>query len=282
MSVAVATPVPAVRRRMRFGRLLKKERQADHSVALGLYFVPWLFLGYVICGVLDVSRNSRRTLETVDRYFAGNGLWTWLFSPINLLIDLLSLPYRNKGIFQLSDLPAGHQKEIQDVIAAAYKRNVIGQLDERLGDHKRGMIFFKWYGRNIQTSIEIPEFHEKYKYIRTIGVSVFNRKSSTAKHYGPLRLSYRVLYNINRIEDPNAYIQVGRHIHRWRDEQLFIFDDTLQHRSCNETDILRYCLFVDIIRPSLVPWVLRGGMVVLQIVLSPFLPSFFKRWVMIK
>ena len=83
----------------------------------------------------DVGRNSRRTLETVDRYFAGNGLWTSLFSPVNLFIDLLCLPHRNNGIFKLTDLPKGHQKEINEVIDAAYSQDVIGQLDQRLGDN---------------------------------------------------------------------------------------------------------------------------------------------------
>ena len=31
---------------------------------------------------------------------------------------------------------------------------------------------------------------------------------------------------------------------------LFIFDDTLIHQSFNEEDDLRYCAFIDIIRPS--------------------------------
>src|SRR5438105_2389207 len=151
MSVAIAT---SARRRMRPGRLAKKSLKRLVPVALGLYFVPWLFIAYLLCGLLDVRRNTRRTLETVDRYFAGNGLWTWLFSPINLLIDLLCLPYRNRGIFRLADLPLRHQLEIREVIAAAHYRNVIALLDERLGDNKRGMIFFKWYGKNIQTSVD--------------------------------------------------------------------------------------------------------------------------------
>ena len=33
-------------------------------------------------------------------------------------------------------------------------------------------------------------------------------------------------------------------------DKLFIFDDTLLHVSANETDQLRYCIFVDILRPS--------------------------------
>ena len=143
------------------------------------------------------------------------------------------------------------------------------------------MIFFKWYGKNIRTSTDIPEFHKKYKNIRTIGVSVFNKKSSTAKHYGPLRLSYRVLYNINRDRDRTPTSRSRRH-------SPLVGQSTVHLRRHVATPVVQrdgrpaYRLFVDIIRPSLVPWVLRGGLFVFQIVLSPFLPSFFKRWIIIK
>lgn len=267
---------------MSFPRLIRKVINRVVPIVFGLYFVPWLFIAYVLCGLIDVSRNTRRTLETIDRYFAGNGLWTWILSPLNLLVDLLSLPYWNRGIYKLSDLPAGHQQEIQKVIAIAYSRGVIRQVDEKLGEHKRGMMIFKWYGKNIETSVEIPEFHERYRYIRTIGVSIFNSRSSTAKHYGPLRVTFRVLYNLNPINDPNAYIKVGRYVHRWKDQRLFIFDDTLQHQSCNETNAVRYCLFVDILRPSLVPWLLGGILFLMRLALAPFLPRFFKRWAILK
>ena len=69
-----------------------------------------------------------------------------------------------------------------------------------------------------------------------IGVSIFNKKASTGLHFGPLRLTLRVLYNINTIDDPNVYVTVGDVTHRWRDGKLFIFDDTLQHQSVNESD----------------------------------------------
>src|SRR5438132_537104 len=74
-------------------------------VALAAYFFPVFFLIYLVLGLLDFARNKRRTLAALDRYFAIRGFSTWLLSPFNLLMDLFTLPYRNKGVYQLSDLP---------------------------------------------------------------------------------------------------------------------------------------------------------------------------------
>src|SRR5579872_2857468 len=59
------------------------------------YFFPKIMLFYAICGAYDVSRNRPVTAETLRRYFIGNGVGTWLVSPFNCLLDLLSLPYVN-------------------------------------------------------------------------------------------------------------------------------------------------------------------------------------------
>ena len=115
------------------------------------------------------------------------------------------------------------------------------------------MIFFKWYGENIDTFVNAPAFHRPWKYVQTIGVSVFNKKVSTSKHFGPIRPTLRILYNLNDIDDNSAYIVVGNVTHYWKDGKLFIFDDTLMHQSFNESDKIRYCLFVDMLRPSPLP-----------------------------
>jgi len=73
-----------------------------------------------------------------------------------------------------------------------------------------------------------------------------------------VRASMRVLYNINDITDTSAYIIVGDTTHYWRDNKLFIFDDTLQHLSANETDRLRYCMYLDILRPSPFPGIMAA------------------------
>lgn len=260
----------------------KKTLKRVVPLAAGLYWLPWILLAYIGCGLLDVLRNTRRTLSTVDRYFAGNGVFTWLLAPFNLLTDLLCLPFRNKGVYQLTDLPEEYQKEIKEVIAAAHNRDLIGALEAKLGDKKRGMIFFKWYGKNIPASVDMPEYHKKYRFIRTIGVSIFNKKQSTGKHYGPLRVTLRVLYNINTIDDPNVYIRVGNHTHVWRENKLFIFDDTLQHKSCNESDAVRYCLFVDILRPSLIPSVMSGLLAGVRMLMAPFRAVFYQNWSFIR
>jgi beta-hydroxylase len=264
--------------------LRQSKKMLERLIPLGLmaYFIPKLLIVYVIAGMIDVFRNRPLALSTLNRYFFGNGNLTWFLAPFNLLMDLFCLPYWNKGIFQLTDLPKRYQSEIQTLIDAAHSRNLVSALESKMGEKKRGMFFFQWYGKLIQTSLDIPEFQTRYKYIRTIGVSIFNKKQSTGKHYGPLRVTYRVLYNINTIDDPNVYVGVGNHIHRWRDGKLFIFDDTLQHDSHNESDAVRYCLFVDILRPSLVPWLLGSIVTAIRLMLAPVRRVFYKHWTMIK
>ena len=274
---------PALRpRSINVGRLVKKTLKRVVPLTLALVFIPWGLAVYVALGLLDFSRNSRRTLTTLDRYFAGNGVFTWLLSPFNLLMDLLALPYWNRGVYQLADLPAGHQAEIQTLIGAAHKRDIIGLLESKMGEKKRGMIFFKWYGKNLPTTVDVPEFHAKYQYVRTVGVSIFNKKASTGLHFGPLRVTLRVLYNVNTIDNPDVYVTVGDVTHRWRDGKLFIFDDTLQHQSVNESDGMRYCLFVDILRPSLVPWLFSGILTAIRLAIAPLRAIFYKHWSFIK
>jgi beta-hydroxylase len=251
-------------------------------LALGIYFIPGLLAAYVGLGLLDFLRNRRRTLGTLDRYFAGNGFITWLLSPFNLLMDVICLPYWNRGIYQLSDLPRPYQDEINAMVEAARQSNLVAKLDEKMQGTRRGMIFFKWYGKNVKTSVDVPAFHRPYHYIRTIGVSIFNTKQSTGKHFGPLRVTLRVLYNINAITSENVFIKVGNQINYWRDSKLFIFDDTLQHQSCNQSDEVRYCMFVDILRPSLFPGVMSAILACVRVVIARFNFAFYKHWAFIK
>lgn len=284
----VAPSAPAKRQRSQTVRIVVKVLKRVVPLALGIWLgvlfpvVGYVLLALVACGLLDVLRNTQRSVATLDRYFAGNGVFTWLLSPFNLLMDLLCLPYWNRGVYKLDDLPPGHQEEIKTLIDAAHKRNLIGLLEEKLGEKKRGMIFFKWYGKDLPTSVEMPEYHAKYKYIRTIGVSIFNKKQSTGRHYGPLRVTLRVLYNINPVDSPDVYIEVGNKVHRWRDNPLFIFDDTLQHQSVNEADAVRYCLFVDMLRPSPWPWLMGGILTAIRLLIAPFRAIFYGHWSFIK
>ncbi|MFY9758893.1 MAG: hypothetical protein WAK32_00610, partial [Xanthobacteraceae bacterium] len=57
------------------------------------FFFPKIALFYALCGAYDVSRNTGLKLSTLRRYFIGNGFLVWMLSPINILLDLLSLPY---------------------------------------------------------------------------------------------------------------------------------------------------------------------------------------------
>jgi beta-hydroxylase len=237
-------------------RVARQIAKVAFIVVLAVFF-PKIVVGYVLCGLYDVSRNDERTISSFERYFLGNGLLTWLLSPVNVLLDLLSLPYINKGVYQLEDLPAGHQREIVSLIEAASRQGLVSQLQQAASAQTRSMFFYKWYGANVESIARVPEFHNEYKWITTIGVSVFNKKQSTSKHFGPLRATLRVLYNLDEVADDATYIVVGRTTQYWRDKRLFIFDDTLLHQSFNGSDKPRYCLFVDIVRPTLMPGLFR-------------------------
>ncbi len=222
------------------------------------YFFPKIALFYAICGAYDVSRNTDLKPSTIRRYFLGNGVLLWMLSPINILLDLLSLPYINKGVYRLEDLPQGHQDEIRRLMRAADDADLPRQVEERSKENKRSIIIWRYYGVKSDAIVDVPAFHEPWTYIRTIGLSVFNKKNSTSYHFGWMRASLRVLYNINDIKDASAYIIVGDTTHYWRDNKLFIFDDTLLHMSANETDQLRYCMYLDILRPSPFPAVMAA------------------------
>lgn len=239
-------------------------------------------LAFFGLGVYDLGRNKRVDAAGIKRYFTGNGLFTWLLSPVNTLLDILSLPYINKGIYKLEDLPPSHQAEIQRLIDAAHKENLVEKMAEKIKDNPRTMFFFKWYGQDVKNDIDVPSFHENYKYIKTIGVSVFNKKQSTSKHFGPMRATLRVLYNVNDMKDKTAYIEVGDCFHYWQDEKLFIFDDTLQHQSFNDSDNVRYCLFVDILRPCLLPGLLSAFVSLLCVLLKGVNNVFYKNWKVVK
>ncbi len=274
-TVAVRQEQPAL-------RFLRRGAKRLVPFLLLLWFLPRVLAAYLVLGALDVRRNRPLQWSTIERYFTGNGVLTWILSPFNLLLDLLALPYTNRGVFKLADLPPGHQEEIRTLIEATRTREVIRLLDAKLGDQKRGMIFFKWYGANIPVAVDVPEFHQEYRYIRTIGVSIFNKRASTGLHFGPVRASFRVLYNINPIDNPDVYIEVGGTKYRWKDDQLFIFDDTLEHQSVNQSDNVRYCLFVDILRPSGMPAVMSGILAGIGLLLQPFKSVFYKNWTFLK
>lgn len=245
-------------------------------------FLLKLSLLIAACGAYDVARNKNLDKSVARRYFLGNGVLTWVLSPFNTLLDILALPYVNKGVYDLTDLPPSHQKEIERLIDAANKENLVGKMEELVKGQARTMIFWKWYGSNVDSVIDIPAFHEDYTYVQTIGLSVFNKKQSTSKHFGPFRATLRVLYNINDLDDRNAYIEVGDVKHYWCEKKLFIFDDTLMHQSFNETEKVRYCLFVDILRPALSPAPFAAVVSLVRVFMSSVNHIFYNKWTVIK
>src|SRR5262252_3987884 len=141
--------------------LLRRVAQPCVLVVLA-YVFPKMAIFYAICGLYDVSRN-RVNVTTLRRYFLGNGFATWALSPINVFLDLISLPYINRGVYQLGDLPTAQREEVTRLIQAAKDVDLVRQLDERAKENERTMIFFRWYGVNVHTFLDVPAFHQPWK-----------------------------------------------------------------------------------------------------------------------
>lgn len=134
------------------------------GVLLLIYCFPrscLVFLLLVVCcGVYDFLRNGLYDRDTIKKYFIGNGRNTWVLAPFNTLLDLLSS--RNRHVYTMNDLPPAWREDLQQVIddAMARKDEIISYLDERMAEKKRGMLFFQWYGRPIETTLDIPQLRE--------------------------------------------------------------------------------------------------------------------------
>jgi aspartyl/asparaginyl beta-hydroxylase (cupin superfamily) len=247
-------------------------------LAAAFYLIPTVTTILIVCGALDVSRHRKITYQLIEKYFMGNGIGTWLLSPVNLIADLFS--YRNKGQYALADLPPAHREEIETCVQALLdnRDRLKAHIAKTMGESKRTMLTFKWYDAKQDTDLTIPAFDKEYRFIKTIALSVFNTRERTSWHFGPLRLTFRVLYNLDPIDSRDVYIEVDDKVHYWSDNPLFIFDDTMFHRSINDVDHVRYCLFMDIVRPNHVQRAFNIGVQVASVTSGWFKKMFYKNW----
>ena len=255
------------------------------AIALALWLAPtwvslYVALPFLALGVYDVFRNDfPNSGPLLKRYFAGNGLFTWLMSPVNVVMDILSKPLPKTAT--IDDLPQECRSELEGVLDVLMSNRdmLIQQINASMGASARGMVFFRWYGRS--TGVALPGLEDAGAYVKTIGVSTFKPKTATKHHFGPLRITYRVLYTLTPIDSEAAYIEVGNHKHVWRTNPLFIFDDTLMHRSVNDTDDLRYAAFIDIMRPMRVPALSNAILSIARAVLGGVNRMLYKNWKML-
>ena len=261
-------------------RIVRKLVIAVVVLAAGLYFVPIVTILFLCTGLIDVMRNTRRDAMVFERYFLGNGIPTWLLSPFNLLTDLLC--YRNPGVYKIDDLPPEWRDEVEFVLDTFRRRKdeVIGDIDRVFEAGRRGMYVFKWYGK--ENPHNIDEFKRDFRYIKTVAVSVFSGRESTSFHFGPLRLTLRVLYNLSPVRSDDIFIECGNQKHYWHDEPLYIFDDTLIHRSVNQFDARRYCVFMDIVRPTPFPRLLSTLVSAVSVLVERINSIFYKNWKMFR
>lgn len=241
---------------------------------IGMFAIlPSLFF----CGLIDVSRHKTMNLKLLKEYFFGKGVLTFLISPLNLFVDLIS--HRNIHSFRIEDFPKEFQTEIKIILKLFDKNKVKIENRFKKTDDNRTMLFYKWYGKNLDESIN--DFTKDFDNIKTIGVSLFREKTSTSRHFGPLRLTYRLLYNFNKVKNNGSYIEADGTINVWKNNPLFIFDDTLIHQSFNDEDDIRFCAFIDVIRPTYFRNINILLLKCVGFVLKKYRGIFYKNWKMI-
>lgn len=245
-------------------------------LAVLFYLIPWITMLWLVAGLIDVMRNKPKSAMLFNRYFMGNGIPTFLLAPLNLFVDLLS--YRNPGIYRLDDFPAEYRREIEEVLDTFRNRKeeIIDRVDSAFSDGRRGMYVWRWYGN--RQADDVPEFNRDFKYVKTIALSVFSGKESTTWHFGPLRLSIRVLLNLDPADSDEVYIECQGVKHMWREDPLYIFDDTLFHQSVNRLDARRYNVFMDVVRPSPFPRLVSVMLAGVSAIADQIKSVFYKNW----
>ncbi|HMQ58500.1 MAG TPA: aspartyl/asparaginyl beta-hydroxylase domain-containing protein [Rhizobiaceae bacterium] len=260
-------------------KLLRRMAIALPVLLLALWFVPVIAIIWIVAGLIDVMRNKGRNALMFNRYFFGNGILTWLLAPFNLAVDLISR--RNPGIWKMEDFPPEWRAEIDSVLDVfkARREEIMAEIDAKFEKGRRGMYVYRWYGKPFIDTV--PEFNREFRYVKTIAVSVFSGKESTTWHYGPLRLSLRLLYNLKPADTDAVFIECNGVRHQWNRDPLYIFDDTLFHRSVNEHDGRRYNVFMDVIRPTPFPGLLSGLLSMVSVIAERIKAVFYKNWTMI-
>ncbi len=259
-------------------KLIRKLAIAIPVLAIALYFIPIITIVFLACGLIDVLRNDRKDQRLFTLYFLGNGMFTWLLSPFNLLVDLLC--YRNPGVWKLEQLPPDCRAEVEEVLGVFKERRneIIADIDAAFGSGRRGMYVYQWYGKHKIDNV--AEFNKDFRYVKTIAVSVFSGRESTSWHFGPLRLSLRVLYNLIPV-NAEIFVQCGNVKNYWHDNPLLIFVDSLLLRSVLVYDGRRYCVFMDIVRPSPVPGLISALLSLVSLSVERINSVFYKNWKMI-
>ena len=245
--------------------------------AFAVWKIPtfaYVLLFLLICGLIEILRNRPLTLEIFIHYFWEKGVLNLLLAPLNLFLDVLSL--KNHKIYAVEDYTESHQEEIQKVLELfdIHKDKIREYMDPNVEVDGRSLLFLKWYGQD--ENFIIPDFNKEFKYIQTIAISAFKKSKGLSWHLGPLRTNFRVLYNF--YPGPDSFLEVQGKKHYWSDNPYFSFDDTLYHRSVNDSDQTRYCAFIDIQRPTHFPGILRFVNKLVHIIILKIRPVFYTRW----
>ncbi len=89
--------------------------------------------------------------------------------------------------------------------------------------------------------------------ISTVSPSVLFSKLTAGSHIPPHSgiCNARLICHLPLIVPPGCWLRVGNQVREWRDGEMLIFDDTIEHEAKNPTSETRIVLLFDVWRPEL-------------------------------
>jgi aspartyl/asparaginyl beta-hydroxylase (cupin superfamily) len=79
--------------------------------------------------------------------------------------------------------------------------------------------------------------------------SVFQPKTRIPPHHG--ESNARLVAHLPLVVPPNCWFRVGYDYREWKEGEVLIFDDTIEHEAANDSEQLRVVLIFDIWNPFL-------------------------------
>lgn len=121
------------------------------------------------------------------------------------------------------------------------------------GDHWKTFAFYV-FGKRVDDNCAIcpvtARILDDFPKIQNAWFSILAPGYHIPPHKGPTRAIIRVhLPLIVPRDRENCWIRVQDSIHRWKEGECFIFDDTYEHEVRNDTEERRVVLFLDFDRP---------------------------------
>jgi beta-hydroxylase len=130
--------------------------------------------------------------------------------------------------------------------------------------------YFKTFEENIAHFPETWRLLDRVPGLVSVMFSIFEPGRRIPPHCGPYNGVLRLHLGLI-VPEPHERIgiRIGDQVRHWREGEILIFDDTLEHEAWNDTEHTRVVLFVDFLKPLRWPARLLNSLVLRSFLFAP-------------